>query len=69
MSSVTIGRPVRAFASARRLEAGLPQAVEGVRARARLVGAAAQHGRAAGQDVVGGGEELVARLDGARARR
>ena len=44
----------------------LPQALEGVRARARLVGAAAQHRRAAGEHRVGGGQQLVARLDGAR---
>jgi hypothetical protein len=51
------------------VQAGLAQAVEGVRARARLVGAAAEHRRPAGQDVVGGGEELVARLDRCTARR
>ena len=44
----------------------LAEPLEGVRARARLVGAAAEHRRAGAADDVGGGEQLVARLDGAR---
>ena len=48
-------------------QALLAQALEGVRARARLVGAAAEQARAAGRDRARGGHDLVARLDRARA--
>ena len=47
-------------------QALLTQALEGVRARARLVGAAAQHRRAGLGDDLGRGQGLVARLDRAR---
>ena len=47
-------------------QALLPQALEGVRARARLVRAAADHRRAGLRDDVRRRQHLVARLDGAR---
>jgi hypothetical protein len=47
-------------------QALLAEALEGVRRGARLVRAAAIHRRAGGRHGVRGGEDLVARLDGAR---
>ena len=47
-------------------QALLPEALEGVRARARLVGAAAEEARAARGDRARRGHDLVARLDRAR---
>ena len=67
ISSVTIGRPLTSLASASSRRPSTPEPLEGVRRGARLVGAAAQHVRAGGLDDVGGLEQLVARLDGARA--
>ena len=52
ISSVTIGRPVRSFASCEQLQALEPEALERVRRGPRLVGAAAQHlGAGLGDDV------------------
>ena len=48
-------------------QARFTEALEAVRARAGLVGAAAQHGRAGRGDALGGDERLRARLDRARA--
>ena len=67
ISSVTIGRPVCALASASRCRPSCTEALEAVRRGARLVGAAAEHRRAGGGDGVRGREHLVARLDRARA--
>jgi len=61
MHSVTIGRPVRSLASASRRRPSCPSR------GARLVGAAAEHGRPGGRHRVGGLQRLLARLDRARA--
>ena len=65
-SSVTIGSPVSALASARISRPGRAEALERERRRARLVGAAAQHRGARLLDRARDGHRLLARLDRAR---
>ena len=67
ISSVTIGRPVSAFASASSRSPSCAEPLEGVGRGARLVGAAAQQRRAGVAHDARGLEHLLARLDRAGA--
>ena len=68
ISSVTIGRPVSALASASSAQSLDAEPLEAVRRGARLVRAAAQHRRARGGHRARRGQQLIARLHRARPR-
>ncbi len=67
ITSLTVGSPVARPASAEQIDAVPAEALERVRVGPRLEGAAPQHHRAARAHGLGGGEDLLARLDRARA--